>query len=385
MSLLKQALQNDVTLEPAGLTAPVDDYSPTGFEFADTVRLTSDAAYNITGFSAANVTDSLFKARKIVINANASFALTLKHSVTSTAAYQLLCPGAADLVLAAGEAAILYYDETTAKWRVYATAGSGGSGETNTVANLGGGTGWYQTKVGSELRFKSAVAGYGIAITTNGSTENTLASDIAVSALVDGTVAIDADAGPNFELLLEEASTLSNPTNSAEGKSLVIVVKQDATGGRTLAFGANFVNAGSKHQVDLAANAVSVIVAHARDFGSVLWYYTIHNSASSYQLTPATITATQTAYAPAGFSEADTIRLASDASRDINGFLSTAVQKRKLLVNVGSNNIVIKHQESGTETAANRVICPGGADITLAADDALSLEYDITSARWRAV
>lgn len=80
----------------------------------------------------------------------------------------------------------------------------------------------------------------------------------------------------------------------------------------------------------------------------------------------------------------DTIfRLSSDASRDITGIVSGPgeLESRFLIVlNVGSNNIVLK-DESASSTAANRFALNG--DITLAPDNSAMLWYDGTSNRWR--
>jgi len=92
-----------------------------------------------------------------------------------------------------------------------------------------------------------------------------------------------------------------------------------------------------------------------------------------------------TAYAPTAWSQATTFRLSSDASYNLHGFSPTVNQRRKRLINVGSFPIVLKHQSGTESTAANRIICQGANDISLFTDDALDLEYDSTSTRWRVV
>lgn len=78
-------------------------------------------------------------------------------------------------------------------------------------------------------------------------------------------------------------------------------------------------------------------------------------------------------------------RLTSDASRDVTGILASTVAGQGLLVvNVGAFPVVLKHQNIGS-ALANRLICPGAADITLAADEIASGFYDLTTARWRFV
>lgn len=99
-------------------------------------------------------------------------------------------------------------------------------------------------------------------------------------------------------------------------------------------------------------------------------------------LSPSQITANQNDYNPSGAGAADVLRLTSDAARDITGFGFPAGGKTILVLNVGSNNIVLK-DESASSTAANRFAL--NADVTLAADQASMLWYDTTSSRWRVI
>lgn len=100
---------------------------------------------------------------------------------------------------------------------------------------------------------------------------------------------------------------------------------------------------------------------------------------SSVPLTPAQITANQNDYAPG---VAWFYRLSTDASRDITGLAVSQVSGQVAeFWNVGSQNIVLKHDV--TSTAANRFLCTGAADITLAANEVALLRYDATTARWR--
>jgi hypothetical protein len=393
------------------------------------------------------------------------------------------------------------------KWYYTVSHSGEAPGETNTASNVGSGAGVFKTKTGVDLVFKSLLNGYGVTI-SGGTDEVTIGGKTTVTTLADGaTIAIDAAVGPKYEVTIAGNRTLSNPTNAVEGQTLVIGVKQDATGGRTLAFDTDFIASGQLFQVAQSANAVSLVVAEARDFGGTLkWYYTIHHKESVYQISPSQLTAiaatgtltatgnfantetvttgtktytfqtaltnvdgnvligasasdsldnliaainlgagsgtvyaasttangfvsaaagagdtmdataitlgssgnsiasTDTAtnaswggatlsggtedtidYAPTGWSEANTIRVSSNATYDLHGFDAVALQLRKKFINVGSFNIVINNQ-SGTETtAANRIICQGGTSMTLLPDDVLDFEYDSTTARWRVV
>lgn len=97
-------------------------------------------------------------------------------------------------------------------------------------------------------------------------------------------------------------------------------------------------------------------------------------------LTPSQITSNQNNYAPG---VAWIYRLSTDASRDITGLSISQVDGQMVRVcNVGSNSIVLKHQDTNS-TAANRFLCKGAADITLAADEEAEGWYDSTTSRWR--
>lgn len=80
---------------------------------------------------------------------------------------------------------------------------------------------------------------------------------------------------------------------------------------------------------------------------------------------------------------ADIVRLTSSAAYNITGFVAGASGDARLLINVGSYDITIKH-ESTSSTAANRVTVPWAGDCILAASGgAATLVYDATTSRWR--
>lgn len=82
-----------------------------------------------------------------------------------------------------------------------------------------------------------------------------------VSALTDGaTITPDFAVANNFSVTLGGNRTLANPTNLTAGQSGVIVITQDATGSRTLAYGSNFKFAnGAAPVLTTTANAVDVL------------------------------------------------------------------------------------------------------------------------------
>lgn len=105
------------------------------------------------------------------------------------------------------------------------------------------------------------------------------------------------------------------------------------------------------------------------------------------QSTLAQITANQNNYTIADNNSV--MRLSSDASRDITGIVvshGTAITNADgewlQLINVGSNNIVLKNQDANS-TAANRLLTSTGADVTLGANEVANLFYDATTSRWR--
>jgi hypothetical protein len=82
-----------------------------------------------------------------------------------------------------------------------------------------------------------------------------------VSALTDGaTITPDFNAANNFSVTLGGSRTLANPTNQTAGQSGIIVITQDATGSRTLAYGSNYKFAGgTAPTLTTTANAVDVL------------------------------------------------------------------------------------------------------------------------------
>lgn len=105
------------------------------------------------------------------------------------------------------------------------------------------------------------------------------------------------------------------------------------------------------------------------------------SSAAAYYGTnsPAQITGDQNDYAPGNYR---TLRLSTDASRNITGIAGGVANRELRIVNAGAQDIVLQDQNTGS-TAANRIITGTGADITLAAGDIALLWYDDTTDRWR--
>lgn len=83
-------------------------------------------------------------------------------------------------------------------------------------------------------------------------------------ALTDGVnIAVDASLSNNFKVTLGGNRTLDNPTNLTDGMVLNFVIKQDATGSRTLAYGTkyDFGSAGTP-VLSTGANKIDFISAY---------------------------------------------------------------------------------------------------------------------------
>ena len=98
-------------------------------------------------------------------------------------------------------------------------------------------------------------------------------------------------------------------------------------------------------------------------------------------ISPSQITADQNNYNPTGLSTASVLRLTSDASRSITGLSGGAEGRILILLNRGSNDIVLKH-ESASSTAANRFKFSTSSDLTLTPGAGIELIYDATDSRW---
>lgn len=83
----------------------------------------------------------------------------------------------------------------------------------------------------------------------------------AITALTDGsTITPDFAVANNFSLTIGGNRTLANPTNLTAGQSGIIVVTQDGTGSRSLAFGSYWkFAAGTAPTLTTTASAVDVL------------------------------------------------------------------------------------------------------------------------------
>lgn len=116
------------------------------------------------------------------------------------------------------------------------------------------------------------------------------------------------------------------------------------------------------------------------DFSASLPAGTVYNGSELPSISPAQLVANTDNWNPTGMASAKAIRVSTDASRNLTGIVASGDGRRILLRNIGTQNLVLKHDL--TSTAANRFYCPGAVDFTLNAKDSVWVGYDVTSARW---
>jgi hypothetical protein len=112
--------------------------------------------------------------------------------------------------------------------------------------------------------------------------------------------------------------------------------------------------------------------------GGVSGDYYIQTSAAG-QVTPATRAASANDYAPGN---GDIYRLSASAAINLTGWLAWTDGTLKMIVNVGSFAITLKHQ-STSSSANNRFITPWSGDFVLSPGGSATLYWDATDSRVR--
>jgi hypothetical protein len=146
-----------------------------------------------------------------------------------------------------------------------------------------------------------------------------------------------------------------------------------AVGEQGIAFGDLFGQAGDDASNSIRVDSISV----TDEEGTVS--LTVGGDMSFSENTPAQITSNQNDYS---LSDAIVHRLSTDAARTITGFAAPTAERKIVVINVGSFNLQINHQD-GSSAAANRIIMESGANLTLQPNQAACFWYDSTTARWR--
>lgn len=100
-------------------------------------------------------------------------------------------------------------------------------------------------------------------------------------------------------------------------------------------------------------------------------------------ISPAALAVSTNDYTPTGLAGANTLRLSSSADVNVTGLTGGASGRFLIVHNVGANTIVFTDEDPAS-TAANRFALPNSLGISLGPDASVMLQYDVTSARWRA-
>lgn len=100
-------------ISPTALAANTDDYAPTGLSGARIIRLSSDAAYNITG-----LTGGASGRHLTLINVGA-YPLDLTYEDASSSAANRFAVG---IQLGGGQSCEVWYDATSSRWRLVGQA-----------------------------------------------------------------------------------------------------------------------------------------------------------------------------------------------------------------------------------------------------------------------
>lgn len=119
LATLPRAMAMNGVVSPAQITANQNDYAPADFANCAVLRLSSDAARDITGLAGGS------HGRHVAVFNTGAFNLTLKAENASSTAVNRFA-ASADVVLAPKEGVALWYDQTSSRWRVAAIANSGG-------------------------------------------------------------------------------------------------------------------------------------------------------------------------------------------------------------------------------------------------------------------
>lgn len=76
------------------------------------------------------------------------------------------------------------------------------------------------------------------------------------------------------------------------------------------------------------------------------------------------------------------IRISSSGALNITGFVASSGGDARLLSNVGSSSIMLKHNDNGS-SANNRILCVGSTDFEIQSNGSAAIYYDDIDNKWR--
>ncbi len=109
------------SISPAQLVANTDDWTPAGLSGATVIRVSTDAARNLTGITGGQ------DGRMLILENVGAFSLGLIHDQTSAAPNRFYMNGAVAggaIQLNANQSCVLLYDGTSSRWRVVSMFGA---------------------------------------------------------------------------------------------------------------------------------------------------------------------------------------------------------------------------------------------------------------------
>lgn len=179
---LPRGLSLTGVISPAQITSDQNDYAPAGFAAASVVRISTDAARDITGLAGGS------DGRKVVILNAGAFNAVLKDENASSAAAHRFGFGD-DLTLTAKQGATLIYDAAASRWRmVGGPASSGGGSGTVTSIAIGAGLSGASSPITASGDIRLAVRGHIWGLTlANNATDATNDIDIAAGEAADNS------------------------------------------------------------------------------------------------------------------------------------------------------------------------------------------------------
>lgn len=102
------------------------------------------------------------------------------------------------------------------------------------------------------------------------SPSKSLAAGVPAALTSSANITPDGANGFNFTLTLAENATLENPSNFGVGRSGVIMITQDGSGSRTLAYGSNWRFPGGAPVLSTAAGSIDLLSYWVAQSGVIL-------------------------------------------------------------------------------------------------------------------
>ncbi len=116
---------NFEAVSPAQITSDQNNYQlPVHPNDRFIVRLSTDASRTITGFDIALADSAEVNEAIMIINVGSNDLVLADQSASSTAANRIISPTGANYTLNADESCLLWYDDTTSRWRILSGTGA---------------------------------------------------------------------------------------------------------------------------------------------------------------------------------------------------------------------------------------------------------------------